>query len=202
MKLSPGETTRAARAPPPTALNTQLSSQEAWPLARGPGVWGPHPKPCPPAHTPPDTTAPRAHGSLRIGSQPSSAHGLGCGHVSLRCCRKSTSGGTRGDPRHLTRRPAAQRPSFRRRPCIPARPTARTHPHVHTHTHTRAYTHTHPHMCTHTQESREGVTQRTGESPKATTFTILGLGRCEPGLAAPAPPPLPSPAANGSGNRV
>jgi len=74
--------------------------------------------------------------------------------------------------------------------------------HTDTHTHTRAYTHTHPHMCTHTQESREGVTQRTGESPKATTFTILGLGRCEPGLAAPAPPPLPSPAANGSGNRV
>lgn len=72
----------------------------------------------------------------------------------------------------------------------------------HVRTHTRAYTHTHPHMCTHTQESREGVTQRTGESPKATTFTILGLGRCEPGLAAPAPPPLPSPAANGSGNRV
>ena len=87
-----------------------------------------------------------------------------------------------------------------------------THTCIHTHTSTHVHTHTgeqggvsHIHTSTHVHTHRRagrGVTQRTAENPNATTFTALGLGRCEPGLAPPAPPPLPSPTANGSGNRV
>ena len=90
-----------------------------------------------------------------------------------------------------------------------------THARTHTHTHTCTCTHIHAHTCTHTdtcahmhdththRTAGRGVTQQTDENPKATTLRILAVGRCEPGLAPPAPPPLlPSPTANRSGRRV
>lgn len=105
------------------------------------GAWSVGTPPLRPAllPTPPRTPWPPEHtagGRAARGSAPG-AHGLGCAHASLQCCRQNTSRGRELIPAACR---AAQPPGFPRRPCIPGQPAIRTHPHAHTHT--RAHTHT------------------------------------------------------------
>ena len=184
MKFSPGETTRAARAPPPTALNTQPSSQEAWPLAQGPGVWGPHPQ-APPScphtprhHSPQSARQPKD----RLPTQLRSRSGLWTRVPAMLQKEHLRGHENRSPPPDAPPRcPEAQLPEE----ALHSGPAHCMHsPHVHTHTYTRGHTHT--------------------ISSKATGYwspTSCKHSLCtRPQLLPPAPTERPSPGCGGRGS--